>query len=188
MPGSRRTTLKLLAGLPALSAAGVLPWLRAAHAADAGVGNWPEKSISYIVPFTPGGSTDVVGRTIAQKLGEALGKPVVVENKPGAAGGGGGEFRREGQARWLYPVRRHDQHPRDQCQPLQEPAVRPGQGLRAGDPGCVPAQRADRQSRPSRRIRWRTWWRCCARIRPSATSRRPERARRPTLPARCLPT
>ncbi len=92
MPGSRRTTLKLLAGLPALSAAGVLPWLRAAHAADAGVGNWPEKSISYIVPFTPGGSTDVVGRTIAQKLGEALGKPVVVENKPGAAGGVGASF------------------------------------------------------------------------------------------------
>jgi tripartite-type tricarboxylate transporter receptor subunit TctC len=92
MPGSRRTTLKLLAGLPAFSAAGVLPGLRTAHAADAGVGNWPEKSISYIVPFTPGGSTDVVGRTIAQKLGEALGKPVVVENKPGAAGGVGASF------------------------------------------------------------------------------------------------
>jgi tripartite-type tricarboxylate transporter receptor subunit TctC len=47
---------------------------------------WPTRPITYIVPFTPGGSTDVIGRTVAQSLATTLGQPVVVENKPGAAG------------------------------------------------------------------------------------------------------
>jgi tripartite-type tricarboxylate transporter receptor subunit TctC len=47
---------------------------------------WPAKPITYIVPFTPGGTTDVIGRTIAQGLAPVLGQPVVVDNKPGAAG------------------------------------------------------------------------------------------------------
>ncbi len=53
---------------------------------------WPAKPITYVVPFTPGGSTDVIGRTIAQKLGELLKQPVVVENKPGAAGAVGAGY------------------------------------------------------------------------------------------------
>ena len=53
---------------------------------------WPNKPIKYIVPFAPGGTTDILGRTIADKLAAALGQPVVVENKPGAGGGVGAEF------------------------------------------------------------------------------------------------
>lgn len=54
---------------------------------------WPAaKPITYVVPFTAGGSTDVIGRTIAQKLGEALKQSVVVENKPGQAGGIGASY------------------------------------------------------------------------------------------------
>jgi tripartite-type tricarboxylate transporter receptor subunit TctC len=45
-----------------------------------------------VVPFTVGGSTDVVGRLLAQKLGQRLGQNVVVENKPGAAGGIGASY------------------------------------------------------------------------------------------------
>ncbi|CAP43567.1 Bug family tripartite tricarboxylate transporter substrate binding protein [Bordetella petrii] len=79
----RRRRLALTLAAAALAAAG-LP----AHAAD-----WPnDKAISYVVPFTVGGSTDVVGRLLAQKLGERLHQSVVVENKPGAAGAIGAAY------------------------------------------------------------------------------------------------
>jgi tripartite-type tricarboxylate transporter receptor subunit TctC len=54
--------------------------------------SWPTKPIKYIVPFAPGGTTDILARTISEKLSIALGQPVVVENKPGAGGGVGADF------------------------------------------------------------------------------------------------
>ncbi len=47
---------------------------------------WPSRPIHYIVPFPPGGSSDLISRAIAPRLAERLGQPVVVENKPGAGG------------------------------------------------------------------------------------------------------
>jgi tripartite-type tricarboxylate transporter receptor subunit TctC len=47
---------------------------------------WPAKPIKYIVPFAPGGTTDILGRMVASGLAPVLAQPVVVENKPGQAG------------------------------------------------------------------------------------------------------
>ncbi|WP_367352921.1 Bug family tripartite tricarboxylate transporter substrate binding protein [Achromobacter animicus] len=62
----------------ALAAAGVATG--PAHAAD----NWPSKPIKIIVPYTPGGSTDIVTRIVMEKLGPRLNQTIVVENRPGA--------------------------------------------------------------------------------------------------------
>lgn len=82
MTVQRRAALRGLAGL------GLAATLPLARAQDA----WPSKTVSYIVPFTPGGSTDVIGRTLSQKLQDALGQPFIVDNKPGAAGAVGASY------------------------------------------------------------------------------------------------
>src|SRR4051812_31087365 len=47
---------------------------------------YPNKPIRIVVPFPPGGSADVLARTIGDKLSKSMGQPVVVDNKPGAGG------------------------------------------------------------------------------------------------------
>jgi tripartite-type tricarboxylate transporter receptor subunit TctC len=49
--------------------------------------DYPTRALKMVVPFAPGGGTDVLGRIIGQKLAEQWGQPVVVENQPGASGG-----------------------------------------------------------------------------------------------------
>jgi tripartite-type tricarboxylate transporter receptor subunit TctC len=75
---SRRTVLKAAGSLAALSA---LP--RSALAA------YPERPVRLIVPFAPGGNADIVGRLVAEGMSQALGQPVIVENRGGAGGGVG---------------------------------------------------------------------------------------------------
>jgi|LauGreDrversion4_2_1035121.scaffolds.fasta_scaffold153897_2 tripartite-type tricarboxylate transporter receptor subunit TctC len=53
--------------------------------------SYPNKPIRLVVPFTPGGTTDILARTIGQKLTEAWGQPVVIDNVPGAGGSIGSE-------------------------------------------------------------------------------------------------
>ena len=58
----------------------------------AGAQEYPSKAVSWVVPYTAGGITDVGARTVAKVLGEHLGKPVIIDNKPGAGGIVGAEF------------------------------------------------------------------------------------------------
>lgn len=77
--------MQLLAGTIAALA---LPAL--AHAPSTPGGAWPTRPITVVVPFPAGGPTDVVARTVLQKMAEALGQPMVIDNKPGAGGNIGG--------------------------------------------------------------------------------------------------
>jgi tripartite-type tricarboxylate transporter receptor subunit TctC len=72
-PLSRRTLLTI--ALPAMTAS-------IARAEDAD--DYPDRAVSFIVPFTPGGGTDILARLLGQKLEARLGKPFVVENRPGS--------------------------------------------------------------------------------------------------------
>lgn len=58
----------------------------------AGAQGFPSKTITIIVPFAPGGVTDIIARQLAQKMTENLGKQVIVENKAGAGGNIGTDF------------------------------------------------------------------------------------------------
>jgi tripartite-type tricarboxylate transporter receptor subunit TctC len=80
MTTSKKAAMKFTRGIAA-----VLSMLFAAGAALA-QGNYPEQSVRILVGFTPGVAPDVAARLLADKLAEALGKPVVVENVTGAGG------------------------------------------------------------------------------------------------------
>ena len=66
-------------------------WLAAVAPLALAQGAYPVKPVRLIAPFPPGGTTDVLCRIVAQKLTDALGRQVVVENRPGAAGNIGHE-------------------------------------------------------------------------------------------------
>src|SRR6516164_10366953 len=76
MTTSRRRFLHLAAGAAALPAVPRVAWAQA----------YPARPITMIVPFAAGGSLDVVGRLVAQRMGTALGQPIIAENVPGADG------------------------------------------------------------------------------------------------------
>ena len=77
--------MRLFSAAWALTAIAITPQLAAAQA-------YPQKSIRFIAPYAPGGSTDLLTRTLAVKLTESLGQSVVADNRPGAGGNIGADI------------------------------------------------------------------------------------------------
>src|SRR5882757_4305689 len=61
--------------------------LAAVVAAPVQAADYPERNVTVIVPFPPGGASDVTARLVSNKLSERIGKPVIIENRAGANGG-----------------------------------------------------------------------------------------------------
>src|SRR5262245_66004914 len=72
--------------LLALAAAPVLTFGRTAAAQAPSPPGWPNRVVKLVVPFTPGGGIDAIGRILGARLSEMWGQQVVIENKPGAGG------------------------------------------------------------------------------------------------------
>jgi len=82
--GSKKMFGNLLARVAMLTVTGAIT--SAMTGAPAMAQDYPARAIKLVVPYAPGGSTDLLGRAIAQKMSESMGQPVIVENR----GGGGG--------------------------------------------------------------------------------------------------
>ena len=84
--------------------------------------SYPSKPVRVVIPWPPGGSNDIVGRIVTQKVGENLGQQFIVDNRAGAAGSIGADVVAKAPADG-YTLMVHSTTPCRQCASLQEAAA-----------------------------------------------------------------
>ena len=89
LPTRRRRPTSPLHGQVMLALSIVLFTLLAGGFASPARAAWPDRAITLIVPFAPGGPTDIIARILATSLHMSLGQPVIIDNRAGAAGNTG---------------------------------------------------------------------------------------------------
>ena len=90
---------------------------------QASTADYPNRQVNLVVPFAPGGSTDILGRLIGQKLSDRFGKPFVVENRPGAGTVTAAVQVAKTPARWLHHHDGDERDHGDEYDALQEAAL-----------------------------------------------------------------
>ena len=120
--------------------------LSMALAASAASAGYPEKPVRLIVPFAPGGGTDLIARTLGAGMAQELGKPIIVDNKPGAGTIIGTEAAAKSPARRLHAGHR-DLCARGQPESAAEASLRGRQGVRADHADRPRTERAGGSSR-----------------------------------------
>src|SRR6187551_451415 len=83
----RRHLLVLIA-----AAVPLIPSTVSAQTPGPATGAWPNKPVRIVVPFAPGGTTDILARAVAPELAKAFGQPFVVDNRAGAGGNVGADL------------------------------------------------------------------------------------------------
>ena len=118
-----------------------LPAIGAEQVGEAGAA-YPSKPIRFVVPFTPGGSADILARLVGQKMSDAWRQQVIIDNRGGSAGIMGSEIvakaPRDGHTLMLGITGEH----RDKSGAAREAAVRPCAGFCPGNAARISAVRA----------------------------------------------
>ena len=155
------------------------------HCASSYAALIPNKPIRIVVAYTPAGATDILARTVGQKLNEAWGQPVIIDNRPGANGNIGTEYAAKATPDGYTLLMVTAGHPWHQPEPLSQTRLRCRQRFRGCESGRDGAEHFRRQQFGARQRPSTNSSRMRKQIPASLTMARPATAARRTYRWNC---